>query len=201
MKNIGIMGGTFDPPHIAHVKCVEFVLKKFPLDSIIVVPNGNPPHKEAVNVDKIHRFNMVKIAFKNPNQIFVSDMEIKNSNPCYSYLTLREIKSQFCNENIFFIIGIDNLKTIHLWKEYKTLIYENDFICMDRGGINTVQFRNTNLNQSEFDKLTKNIIHTPLMKISSTEIRQLLKMDKNNPEILNYLDKEILTYIVNNGLY
>ena len=74
---IGIMGGTFDPIHYAHLATAEFIRDNYKLDKILFIPSGNPPHKKGNITDKYDRYNMVLLSTVNNDDFIVSDIEIK----------------------------------------------------------------------------------------------------------------------------
>ncbi len=136
MARIGLFGGTFDPPHTGHIELAKRVLDDFNLSKIIFIPAGNPPHKqEKKKTDKIHRREMVKLATKNISQFEVSDFDVKNEKPNYSYITIDHFKKEYPDDEIFFIIGADSLRDLPLWKNYKELLTMCTFIVVPRPGV------------------------------------------------------------------
>lgn len=199
MKKIGIFGGTFDPVHIGHIECIKHILNNTILDQIIIIPAANPPHKLNNKISPLkHRIKMLELAFRNIKNVVVSNEE-SGDKPNYTVLTMRKMKKQYPDSHLFFILGTDNLKTIHTWKDYKSFINENDFILMCRGGYGVSYEDCPDLTTIEFNILTKNKIDTPLINISSTEIREAILKGKNN--IPEYLLKDICAYIKSNKLF
>ena len=89
---IGIMGGTFDPIHYAHLATAEFIRDKYQLDKIIFIPTGNPPHKLLNVTNKYDRYNMVLVSTENNDDFLVLDTEIKSETRTYTVDTLRSLK-------------------------------------------------------------------------------------------------------------
>ncbi len=136
MSKIGLFGGTFDPPHRGHIELARTVCERFSLDKIIFIPAGNPPHKQDVKkTDKSHRYQMVKLATDGFSQFEVSDFDIKNEKPNYSYITIDHFKKEFSASEIFFIIGADSLRDLPLWRNYKVLLTMCTFIVVPRPGV------------------------------------------------------------------
>ena len=136
MSKIGLFGGTFDPPHKGHIELAKKVLENFDLSKIIFIPAGNPPHKQDVEkTDKLHRYQMVKLATAGFSQFEVSDFDIKNEKPNYSYITIDHFKKEYPTSEIFFIIGADSLRDLPLWKNYKELLTMCTFIVVPRPGV------------------------------------------------------------------
>ena len=99
---IGIMGGTFDPIHYAHLATAEFIREKYKLDKILFIPTGNPPHKLSNITNKYDRYNMVLIAIRNNDNFIGLDIEIENECKTYTVDTLRRLKLEYNNCDIFF---------------------------------------------------------------------------------------------------
>ncbi|EKD26524.1 MAG: hypothetical protein ACD_79C01138G0004 [uncultured bacterium] len=199
MNEIGIFGGTFDPPHLGHIVCAKHLLQTRIIEKLLIVPAFSPPHKTYKITDFEHRLNMLKLSFEGISDIEFSTIERILRKPNYSYITLRKLKEAHPNWNMHFIIGLDNLLSIHTWKNYKTLIKENNFILINRGGYRIKYLDCKNLTLSEYNKLTKNTIKTPRLNISSTKLRE--DLFNNKKTVLKHLTKKVFEYIKDNKLY
>jgi len=126
MKRIGVFGGTFDPPHIAHSILADDVREQKNLDKVIFIPSGNPPLKEVMNVSSSeHRLTMAKIAFEKDPHFEVNDIELNDEEgKTYTVNTLLKLKEHFKNEDVklFLIIGIDNLIDFPKWKDPEKIL-------------------------------------------------------------------------------
>ena len=137
---IGIMGGTFDPIHYAHLATAEFIRDKYKLDKIVFIPSGNPPHKQDYKVgDKYNRYNMVILATQNNENFIVSDIEVKRNKKTYTIDTLRELKKIYPNTEIYFITGADAICDIETWKEVEENFKLATFIAATRPGISLLR--------------------------------------------------------------
>ena len=125
MKNIGVLGGTFDPPHEAHLKIAERSLNQFKLDKIIFIPSGNPWQKKD-STPYNPRFEMTKILIRNSDSFALSDLESSEQNPSYTYETLEKL--QYPKENLYFILGSDTAMNIKTWKNYEILPSLTNFL-------------------------------------------------------------------------
>lgn len=197
MGRIGLFGGTFDPPHKGHIALAKRVLSEFSLEKLIFIPAGNPPHKTDKKVtDKLHRFKMIEIATKNLPDFSVSDFEINNEKPNYSYITIEHFKKLYCNDEIFFVIGADSYRDFPKWKNYPEILSICTFIVMNRN--------NDDLNRyySEYRKLS--LSHKALFSddfsydLSSTELRDKLLSGDDCCELL---PDGVYDYIKKNNLY
>lgn len=197
MKKIGLFGGTFDPPHTGHIALAKTALLKFSLDKIIFIPVGNPPHKTEKHVsDKVHRFEMVKMAIKGEPDFFISDFEIKNENPNYSYLTIEHFKQKYPDDEIFFIIGADSYRDFPKWKNYPDILSLCTFIVLNRNDADLGEY---------FKKYCKIIPkHKALFlddfsfDVSSTEFREKIASGK---DCKNLLPDGVYEYIKKTNLY
>ena len=123
-KRIGIFGGSFNPPHKGHVKAVQKAAKENNLDLLIVVPTGTPPHKPLPpdTPSPAMRLTMTMNAFiKTPN-VIVSDIEIFSTDSNYSIDTVKEIKRQHPNSDLFLLVGTDMYETLDTWKDSHELL-------------------------------------------------------------------------------
>lgn len=192
MGRIGLFGGTFDPPHKAHTELAKKVAKDFSLGRVIFIPAGNPPHKqENEKTDKLHRFNMVKLAVKDNDAFFVSDYDLNNEKPNYSYITIEHFKKEFPDDDIFFIIGADSLRDFPFWKNYKELLTMCKFIVVPRPGVPEWDYYK---NFEKDDDLSAFVfVEDFSYDLSSTELRNNLTKDE--------LPHGVYEYIKENRLY
>ncbi|HSQ89252.1 nicotinate-nucleotide adenylyltransferase [Romboutsia sp.] len=195
---IGIMGGTFDPIHYAHLATAEFIKDKYKLDKIIFIPSGNPPHKQSNITNKYDRYKMVTIATMNNDDFLVLDLEIKRNEKTYTIDTLRYLKQAYKNIDIHFITGADAICEIETWKDVSENFKLATFIAATRPGISLLRAQEKIENLIK--KYSANIIsvYVPSLDISSTYIRDQLKENKS----VRYLvPEDVEKYIYNNGLY
>ena len=188
---LGILGGSFDPIHLGHLKIAEFCQKELKLDFILFIPAGNPPHK-SVFVDYQHRFAMVKLAIKEHKNFRISDIEKSSSSPTYTLNTLKKTKKLYPNDEIFFFIGEDNVSEIQSWYDYKELFHYAKFVVLSRNVESRKSFKYLNY----FDKL--HFLNMPEIDISSSMIRNNLA---KNLSIDGFVPKVVENYIRKNKLY
>ncbi len=194
--SVAIFGGTFDPVHTGHVAMAESAIEEFSLSRLIVVPNGNPPHKTDFDItDFTHRYNMACLAFSKIPKTEVSDYEASEEHLRYSLNTMRYFRKIY-GENTAFIIGADSLLTIHKWYEYETFIKENHLIVFHREGDDT--FWDT------VDKYKKDygadimVSSMGYVDVSSTYIRSMIK-ENSLPH--GIVPDAVMDYIKREGLY
>ena len=187
----GIFGGSFDPPHTAHIQIALMAKEKFNLDRIIMVPTGQPPHKETAG-EIHHRYNMCKI-IADKYGFEISDYEINKKTYCYSFETLEYFKELYPDDDIYFIIGGDSMKNFGKWKNPKRIVELCSLIVAlrDAGTEKAVAEAEKTYNTKIFSLDNENI------DVSSTEIRNIINGDGNAKGI----EPEILKYIAENNLY
>jgi nicotinate-nucleotide adenylyltransferase len=118
---IGILGGTFNPPHIGHLILAQEVAERLSLDKIFFIPTNIPPHKESHNVKGRDRLNMVKIAITGDKRFQVSDVEIKRGGISYTIDTVRELKAKFPKSEFYLIVGSDLANDFPTWRYFEGL--------------------------------------------------------------------------------
>ena len=124
MTKIGIMGGTFDPIHLGHLALAEKAFQFIPLDFVLFIPTGISYRKKDVT-DAVHRKNMCELAIRNTPYFYLSEIEINKKGNTYTYETLQDLKRQYENSELFFIIGADSLFSIETWKCPDLIFQEN----------------------------------------------------------------------------
>ena len=197
IKKIGLFGGTFDPPHIGHLKIIKESLFQLQLDKLYVVVSGNPWMKgERVVASKHQRQEMVEIAFGGYKKVCLLKLEINKDSPSYSYQTLEYLKTTENKNEFYFIVGSDAALSMDKWKKPLNILTSSKIVCVPRNKIS---------NQSVEKKLLGIYPHSQIQflknveeKISSTEIRKLFK---GNEDVIEYFDYYVYTYILKNDLY
>lgn len=113
---VGLLGGTFDPPHIGHLVVAQDAIEALELDRLIVVPAGVPPHREAV-LDAATRFRLVAKAFEEDPRIDVVTVELEREGPSWSVDTVEWARSQLDPKELFLIIGADQYRSFGAWRD------------------------------------------------------------------------------------
>lgn len=189
---IGIFGGSFNPPHNMHERIARQLIHHNFVDKVIFVPTGNKYQKKEL-IDGKHRFEMLKIMISKYSFFEVSDFELKNE-LTYTYQTLEHFEKEYPNDEIYFILGADNLADILNWKHYEYLLEHYHFLVINRGN------RKNKLLQ-EFQKYRHHILFVPMMQdaLSSTQIRYFFKT--HNEKVKLELDSGVMNYIEKYKLY
>jgi nicotinate-nucleotide adenylyltransferase len=141
---VGILGGTFDPVHLGHIDTARAAAAALALDSVLVLPSGTPPHRQAPAVSRYHRFAMAALAVTGIDPLLVSDLEIGEAAPSYTFDTLARLHARgLAALQIFFITGADAFAEIATWSRYPQVLDLAHFVVVSRAG-----FRSSDLRQA-----------------------------------------------------
>jgi nicotinate (nicotinamide) nucleotide adenylyltransferase len=200
---IGLMGGTFDPPHLGHVLPVQDAAAQFSLDRVFYVPAYIPPHKSRPNLtDPFHRCAMVAIALQNDPHFLLSPFELLQAGVSFTIETVKHFKSLLAaTDDLFFLMGSDSFLEFHTWKDYEKLIHLCRFIIISRG----IKDRELKANLQQLEThlqldLSEIFLFAAAreLPISSTEIRSAISAGKS---VSATLSPEVEAYIVKHSLY
>jgi len=132
----GILGGTFNPIHLAHLRIAEEVRETCALDRIMFIPAAMPPHKDvAEDVPFARRLAMVQLAVADNRHFAVSALEGEREGKSYSVHTLEILRRENPGDEFFFIIGMDSFRDITSWREYRRLFELAHIVVAARPGI------------------------------------------------------------------
>jgi nicotinate-nucleotide adenylyltransferase len=131
----GILGGTFDPIHVGHLRCAEEIRELFALDQILFIPSSEPPHKDYPAVTPFaQRAQMVRLAIAGHPGFSFSDLEHKRAGLSYSVATVEELLACHPEATLYFIMGQDAFQTIQTWKNWERLFLLCHVVVMTRAG-------------------------------------------------------------------
>jgi len=185
---IGILGGTFNPIHIGHLILAEEARERLSLEKIIFVPSYLPPHKDNSDIAPAEdRLAMVKLAISGNRDFSVSDLEIKRDGRSYTIDTLKEFKTMYPKDDLYFIIGSDLLRYLDEWKDLNEIIKMVKFIVATRPDY-------------PLEKIPSHISTIPIraVDISGFEIRRAIREGRS----FRYLVPEaVFDYINKHSLY
>jgi nicotinate-nucleotide adenylyltransferase len=190
---IGLFFGTFNPIHIGHLVIANYMANYTDLNKVWLVVTPHNPLKERESLLKDnHRLALVKIAIEDNPKLKVSDIEFKLSKPSYTINTLLYLKEKYPKHEFVLIMGEDNLRTIHKWKNYEEIV--NGFSIYVYPRIDSAAYEEKNIiypNVKFFPDL-------PLMNISSTFIRKAIKEKK---DVKYLLTEKVSNYIIEMNFY
>ena len=193
------MGGTFNPIHNGHLIQSEFIRETVNLDRIIFLPTGKTPHKKNKEIlDGKLRYKMIELAIADNHYFSLSSYEIDSGKVNYTVDTVLYLNELYKDDDLYFIIGGDSLLYLESWKDFDILIREIKFIVAHRNqkDIGKIQKTIDYLNEKYKGSIIK--VDTPIIDISSTDIR---KRVFNNRSIKYLTPRIVEEYIVENNLY
>jgi nicotinate-nucleotide adenylyltransferase len=189
---IGLYFGTFNPIHVGHLIIANHMAEYSGLDQIwMVVTPHNPLKEKNTLLDDYQRMHLVHLATEDYQKIKPSDFEFKLSQPNYTINTLAHLQDKFPKNEFSLIMGEDNLKTFHKWKNYDVILQNHNIFVYPRisSEIENIEFKN-------HPKI--HFIDAPIVEISSTFIRENIKKGKN---IQPLLPNKVWEYIDHNNFY
>ena len=201
-RKIALFGGTFDPIHLGHTTVAADAFERTGAEKIIFVPAKRSPLKGFLpKANDDHRLNMITLAIEGEKKFQVSDYELKRPAPSYTLTTIQKFQADYGSEtSIHWLIGADGLDDLTYWYKITELIDACILTTMCRAGCehpDFVKFEEI-WGRQRIEKLRRNIIQTPLVDISSTEIRDLIA---KNGDFSKMLHPAVADYIRKNGLY
>lgn len=186
---IGVMGGTFDPIHHGHLVAASEVAQSFDLDEVVFVPTGQPWMKSEVSLSE-HRYLMTVVATASNPRFTVSRVDIDRTGLTYTIDTLRDLKGERPDADLFFITGADAIAQILSWRDHDELWELAHFVAVSRPGhvLNIDGLPSDNVSQLE----------VPALAISSTDCRE--RVHRGHP-VWYLVPDGVVQYIAKHHLY
>jgi len=205
INRVGILGGSFDPPHRAHVALAQQALSEMALDVLHVVPTGAAWHKARLLSEAKDRVAMARLAFmasspgdRSSDKIVIDEREILRSGPSFTIDTVKEIEQLYPGATIYLIIGQDQAQAFSSWREHALIVQKTQVVIAARDAV----LGATSPKGLSLDKpavLGDAIyLNCPLMPISATEVRASIDQGLDVSQLVPEL---VLHYIQQQGLY
>lgn len=186
-KKIGILGGSFNPIHLAHLRNAQAVLDQLQLDQVIVLPSGTPPYQTRKTLaGAMHRLRMVQLAIESNPNLQVDTTELDSEGIHYTFDTIQTLKKRYPDSTFYFIVGGDMVDTLHTWYRIDELVKEVTFVGIDR------------MNAHNTSTVPFIPLHLPLLEISSSAIRESIK---NGQSVRYLVPDSVMAYIESENLY
>jgi nicotinate-nucleotide adenylyltransferase len=213
---IGILGGTFDPVHTGHVDTALAAHRTLGLDRVLVMPSGTPPHRAAPPAaSRFHRFAMTALAVTGVPALQVSDLEVGQDGPSYTFDTLARLqRTGLAAAAIFFITGADAFEEIQTWSRYPLVLEMANFVVVSRPGHPAAALPSklpalaARMSGSPAARVSTVVdvsagpqvllVDSPTYDVSSTEVRRRLAAGAS---IAGLVPAAVETYIGQHGLY
>lgn len=194
-RRIGVFGGAFDPPHAAHLALVHSALTQLQLDELRVIPTGHAWHKSRPLSPAKHRLAMAQLAFGNVAGVRVDERELQRRGPSYTIDTLREIRLQWPDAELFVFLGEDQARALPTWRDWQQILQLATICVADRGDWkrNKPRFVAPKLYEARFEHLKM-----PPLPISATDLRARIASHQSPGSLL---PESVARYIAIHHLY
>lgn len=166
---LGVYGGAYDPPHLAHVALAQTALDQLALDQLRIFPTGQAWHKARPLTDAVHRLAMAQLAFGALARTVVDARELQRSGPTYTIDTLRELRAEMPQAEIYLLMGEDQADSLTRWREFEAIVQIAIISVASRKDYKTAEGKDPVSNWPN-----AHIVHLnmPPMALSATDIRQ-----------------------------
>nr|WP_294773512.1 nicotinate (nicotinamide) nucleotide adenylyltransferase [uncultured Flavobacterium sp.] len=189
---IGLYFGTFNPIHVGHLIIANHLAEHSDLEQIwMVVTPHNPLKQKNTLLDDYQRLHLVRLATEDYPKIKPSDIEFKLPQPNYTVNTLAHLMEKYPQHEFSLIMGEDNLKSFHKWKNYEYILQHHDIYIYPR-----VSEEADNITLKNHPRI--HLIDAPIVEISSTFIRESIKNKKNVQPLLPH---NVWEYVDHNNFY
>ncbi len=199
MERIGIYGGTFNPPHMGHIRAAASAVETLELTKLLMIPSCISPHKK-LPVDSPHgaqRLEMLKAATGQQTKIEVSDLELRRGGTSYTYETVAEVRKVYPEAELVFFMGTDMFLSFLTWREPQRILQDASLAVFYRGEPKEKTAIAGQKAVLEEKGAKVYLVENPVTAISSTDLRRMLVFDCAEP----YLPQGVGDYIRRNGLY
>jgi nicotinate-nucleotide adenylyltransferase len=189
---IGLYFGTFNPIHAGHLIIANHMAEFSDLDQVWLVVTPHNPHKEKQTLlDDYSRLAMAKLAVEDYPKLRASDIEFKLPQPNYTVNTLAHLQEKFPKYEFSLIMGEDNLRSLHKWKNFEVILERHDIYVYPR-------LSSAEKGPVSIDHARVHSVDAPVIELSSTFIRNCIKSRKNSRPML---PEKVWQYIDHNNLY
>ncbi|WP_203333070.1 nicotinate-nucleotide adenylyltransferase [Planococcus beigongshangi] len=186
MTRVGILGGTFNPPHMGHLIMANEAYHSLGLDEVRFMPNAIAPHKEVHGADAAQRLKMTQLAIEDYPQFRIEDFEIRSGGVSYTFNTISELIAKEKDKEFYFIIGGDTVAELNTWHRIEELAAMIQFVGIGRPGYDAA---------TDFPVM---MIDSPEMHISSTMLRERVAAAR---PLTFFVPEKVEAYIRKEGLY
>ncbi|HIQ77421.1 MAG TPA: nicotinate (nicotinamide) nucleotide adenylyltransferase [Candidatus Faecousia excrementipullorum] len=200
MQRIGIYGGTFNPPHLGHLRAAAYGVKALELTRLLMIPSCVSPHKQHLpegSATARQRLEMLKIALKDEENIRVSDLELNRGGESYTWETVQQLKKIYPMAELILFMGTDMFLSFDSWKKPEVIMENASIGVFYRGLPGEMENIVAQKIRLESQGAKVYLIHNPLTVISSTDLRRLLVFSCAD----SFLPEGVGDYIRENHLY
>ena len=200
---VGILGGSFNPPHLGHLALARTALESGLVDRVCLIPAATPPHKVVSgHVDAAKRSAMAHLLAGEDDRLSVDDIELRRSGPSYTIDTLHELRAANPGVSYRIIIGSDLAKTFATWRSYREILEIAPPLVAERpDDVFHGDADYAGMTPDEIQVMKKGRFEMEPVDISSTMIRRLVSEGAPDASLLLFLTGPVLSYVRDNRLY
>jgi len=199
IRPIGILGGTFDPVHLGHLRAAEVARDRLGLSGVLFVPNRTPPHKPGQAVTApADRMAMLELAIAGHPEYAITDLELHRTGPSYSYDTIQTLRHEHPDWQLYFILGADGFVDLRTWHRWDELLRLCCFAIVSRPGYDRrlVEEMLADLGPDLAEQVV--YLEAPGVDVASSRIRELV--GRGEP-LTGLVLESVAAYIYQHGLY
>lgn len=199
MERIGILGGSFNPPHIGHIRAAVNAAKALGLTKVLLIPAREVPHKDlsAGAPTPQQRFDMLQIAVSREPLLEACDIEISREGTSYTCDTIAELRRVYPDAQLTLLLGSDMFRSFSKWKNAEDITKEAGLAALSRGERQEEEIIRQSAEALQSQGVRVSVVHNPVTDISSTQLRRLLAFGCGG----EFLPEGVEEYIKANGLY
>ncbi len=192
---IGLFFGTYNPIHVGHLIIANYMAQYTGLDKVwFVVTPQNPLKKKETLLDDVHRINMVRVAIEDNPLLWASDIEFSLPKPSYTVHTLAALSDKYPDHDFSLIMGEDNLRSFHKWKNHEAILKYYHILVYPRVYTENEQELIPRKQNPFIDHPRVKLADAPVMRVSSSLIRRMIGEGKDpryllTPEVYRYVDE------------
>ena len=190
-RRIGLFGGTFDPPHEAHVALARLALTELSLDELRWIPAGEPWQKARAITPAAHREAMVRLAMGDEPRFLLERCEVRRHGHSFTLDTVRELQAARPGAEWFLIIGQDQFANLHTWRDWRELLARVSLAVANRPGV-------VREPHADVQAAARHVVPLPMLDIASTDIRARVAAGQ---DITALVPAGVARYIEANHLY
>ncbi len=199
IKNIGILGGTFDPPHLGHLAVAQAAIDNAALDRVLLVPTRIPPHKMRHDISPVnHRLQMTRLLALENRQLSVCEIELSRAGRSYTIDTLIALRDLMPDAAFRLLLGEDMASEFHTWRQSEKLMQYAPPMVAARPGSRFPAGHMRGMPDSMRQKLEESRMNIAPVDISSTAIRAAVAAGR---PVSHLLTARVYDYIMKHGLY
>ena len=199
MERIGIYGGTFNPPHLGHIRAAQHAIGQLALHKLLVIPSCISPHKQLPenSASAQQRLQMLQLCIGDIPGVKVSDLELQRGGTSYTFQTVEQLRAEYPGKELILFMGTDMFLSFHTWKNPAKIIENASLGVFYRGQKDEITAIAKQKEFLESKGAKVYLLENPITEISSTDLRRMLWFRCAG----DYIDPRVLAYIHSNRLY